>query len=226
MLIKSIPPLTALLCAALLTACAGARHVKPASEKRRPTLRYTPKRADVSEVKYPLTVGVADIGDRRQAKFYGGNDGFFREPLIKGIADVLYNELKSGGVFAKVKRIPVLPPRKLTRMERAKLASEHGVDLLLITDLTRFNLRREKAGDWIADSFANIIEIAWIIRLIHLDSGTVIWADQQDRTSKQIAANGALSPSMMGSLTNKTMREMTADMNMLIYRTGKRMAQP
>ncbi|MFC1680014.1 hypothetical protein ACFL2T_07380 [Elusimicrobiota bacterium] len=221
---KMLSSLCVALCGALLMGCAGARHVKVPSKRRRPTLSYSPKSVPVRSAKYPLIVGVADLRDRRVWKFFGGKDKFFREPIIEGVSNALYNDLKASGLFSGAKRISADLPRKLTGPERLKLHTKHGVDMLLVTDLTKFNMRRIKAGVYLHDSFNILVDIAWVARLIHLDSGTVVWAGQIDRSGKESGASGVLNPGQLGRLTRDTMRKMGADMKMLIQRTGKRMA--
>lgn len=208
--------------ALMLSGCAADKP-SPFRLSKRPSLRYiAPCRARRVQ-KYAAAVGVTTVRDRRLMPFYGDRDGFFREDIPAGLSDMLCAHLRASGVFADVKRIPEPPPDKLTEQDVFRLKVDYGVDMILICDITHFNLLREKMARRITDCFKITLDVGLFCQLVYLDDGTVIWAEQVRRQSKSLAPAGAPAPAHLANLTANAWRAALSDMHVLLLKTGKTM---
>ncbi|MFH1411421.1 MAG: hypothetical protein ABIG55_02115 [Candidatus Omnitrophota bacterium] len=193
-------------------------------KKQRASLRYQP-RSELMQKKYPLTVGVMDVSDKRATSFFlakeGATDEFFQETIADGISEAFYLEMKKSGLFEKVVKIDETRPEELTAGSLSGLREQYNVDMLVVADLSKFNMVREKMGGLQYNSYITRVDIELIAQLIYLKAGVVVWADVVDRISEKHSETGALRPGEVGELTTSTMGDLFSDMKVLIAETGK-----
>lgn len=194
------------------------------------SLNYAP-RASGGALQYPLRLGVLDARDGRVMPFYLKSDDALREPVAQALADVVFVELKASGLFAEVRRIREPAPEGADQAELTALRQKHGVDLLMLTDVTDLNMRREKddmvgVNDFrnVTPEFKIVIEVGWIGRLIYPDQGVVVWGDAVGGKAVALAPTGNLPMERIGTLTREAVASGMSDMRMLMARFGKRMA--
>lgn len=200
----------------------------------KPTMMYRPKSTPRFNQKYDLTVGILPVQDLRVMNFYWYKDDLFEEPILLGLSDILYNELRSSQLFKKVKRINSPLPSNADNTELQAYKEEHGVDMVISADLVAFNMLREKAGEMtrgvqtgavVAAPTRVMIDVAMFAQLIHLESGTLIWADLVERRGQAFALMGVLAPEEVGSLTRQTLSFVFGDLKMLLSAGGKIMVK-
>lgn len=198
----------------------------------KPTMIYRPKSTPRFNRKYDLTVGILPVQDRRVMNFYWYKDDLFEEPIPLGFSDILYNELRSSQLFKKVKRINSPLPSNSDNTALQAYKEKHGVDMVISADLVAFNMLREKAGKMttgvqtgavVAAPTRVMIDVAMFAQLIHLESGTLIWADLVERRGQAFALMGVLAPEEVGSLTRQTLSFVFGDLKMLLSAGGKTM---
>lgn len=194
------------------------------------SLNYAP-RASGGTLQYPLRLGVLDARDGRAMPFHLKSDAALREPVAQAIADVAFVELKASGLFAEVRRIRESVPQGADQTELNAVRQKHGVDLLMLTDLTDLNMRREKDDVMSVHDFRNVtpefkvvIEAGWIGRLVYPAQSVVVWGDAVGGKAVELAPTGNLPMERIGALTREAIASGMSDMRMLIARFGKRMA--
>jgi hypothetical protein len=207
----------------LLIAGCSATEPYPFDSSERPSLHYKPDIQYKRQMKYPLTLGVINAIDRRNIFFYDNKDDYFSEKIPQAVSNMLFSEMKTSGLFKKVVRINEFPPEKITRKYMNKIRKEYKVDMILYTDLTRFNMLREKAGKSVVNTFKISVDVGFISQLIYLKNGYVVWADSVDRQNKELAKDGALESGALGKLADSTMKSAIGDVKVLILKTGKSM---
>lgn len=214
---------------------AGKILIEPFAEEDRPTLFYRPGSDSAPISKYPVTLGVLTVRDKRSMGFYRESDGFFQEDIPSALTDIIYNEMRGSKIFGMVKRINLEPGNKLTMTELQALAKENQVDMLLLTDLSSFHMFRSKAnkygwdafdGQTLVHAFKVSVNAQFVGQLIHPETATVVWADNFGRENAQLAMEGSLPAEELGSLTRHVVKLAINDMKTLIYKTGKRMVTP
>lgn len=99
---------------------------------------FPPGSAILSAPKYPLTVGVLTIKDKRNVLFYHEADNYFAEDTVQGISDSLCRDLQFSGIFSEVVRIPEQPRENLSPEEMQRIKQTYGVDMVLAVYLTDF----------------------------------------------------------------------------------------
>ncbi|MEC7606040.1 MAG: hypothetical protein VYD68_05740, partial [Pseudomonadota bacterium] len=96
------------------------------------------------------------------------------------------------------------------------------------------NMLREKAGE-ITTGFSTgaivaaptrvMVDVSMFAQLIHLDSGTLVWADSVARRGQAFALMSVLAPEEVGSLTRQTLGLVFNDLKMLLSAGGKMMVK-
>lgn len=213
-----IPILT---CVLLFFAGCSATEPSPFGSSERPSLYYRPKQQYSKTLKYPVKLGVLNVKDRRNLRFYDDEDNYFTEKIPEAVSNMLFSEMKTSGMFKEVKKINETPPETITPAYMKKLKSKHNIDMALFTDLTRFNMLREKEGKSIIDTFKITVDIGFVSQLIFLRNGYVVWADSVDRQDKELAKEGALEPQALRRITENAMSSAIGDVKLLILKTGK-----
>lgn len=193
-------------------------------KKQRASLRYQPK-SNPMQKKYPLTVGVMAVSDKRATSFFlaqkGATDEFFQETIADGVSEAFYIEMKKSGLFEKVVKIDEVHPEELTKESLSGLREQYNVDMLFVADLSKFHMVREKMGGLQYNSYITRVDIELIAQLIYLKAGVVVWADVVDRISEKHSETGALRQGEVGELATSTMGYLFSDMKVLIAETGK-----
>ena len=200
----------------------------------KPTMMYRPKSTPRFNQKYDLTVGILPVKDRRVMNFYWYKDDLFEEPIPQGVTDILYNELRSSRLFKKVTRLksPLPPTPDNAALQAYK--EKHSIDMVISADLVSFNMLREKAGE-ITTGFSTgaivaaptrvMVDVSMFAQLIHLESGTLVWADSVARRGQAFALMSVLAPEEVGSLTRQTLGLVFNDLKMLLSAGGKMMVK-
>jgi hypothetical protein len=153
------------------------KRIKPPKSKRLPDLSYRPTVAH-ENFKYPGRVGVFTMRDKRMMKFYDGEDRYFSESIIPSLSNTLYLELKAGRSFRAIKKINARPGPSITRKEIMALGVEHQIDYVFISDLTAFNLLREKmVKSKRGMDFKINVRFALMGQLVDTQTGAVLWAE-------------------------------------------------
>ena len=200
----------------------------------KPTMMYRPKSAARFNQKYNLTVGILPVKDRRVMNFYWYKDDLFEEPIPQGVTDILYNELRSSRLFKKVTRLKSPLPPKPDNASLQAYKEEHGIDMVISADLVALNMLREKAGEMtrgfstgavVAAPTRVMIDVSIFAQLIHLESGTLVWADSVARRGQAFALMSVLAPEEVGSLTRQTLGFVFSDLKMLLSAGGKIMVK-
>lgn len=199
------------------------KKVKPPKTKYRPNLSYRPNVSRLT-VKYPGRVGVLDIRDKRMMLFYGGEDGYFSEPVLETLSNSLFLELKAGRAFEDIKKIPGAHSVDISRKAIAELATQNDVDYIFMTDLTRFNLVREKMVKRKKGlDFKIIVRFGIVGQLIDSKSGAVLWAENIEREDGQLNTDKRVSaedygPSAINSVQNgfDDMKNSIRDLGVLV----------
>ena len=210
-------------------------HVYAAFEKDgKPTMMYRPKSTPRFTQKYDMTVGILPVKDKRVMNFYWYKDDLFEEPIPQGVTDSLYSELRSSRLFKKVTRLksPLPPMPNNAALQAYK--EEHNIDLVISADLVAFNMLREKAGKMtrgvstgaiVAAPTRVMVDVSLFAQLIHLESGTLVWADSVERRGQAFALMSVLAPEEVGSLTRQTLGLVFSDLKMLLSAGGKIMVK-
>ena len=204
----------------LITGC-SAVEPSPFDSSDKPSLYYKPEPQYNKSMKYPVKLGVMGTIDRRNILFYDNEDDYFTEKIPEAVSNMLFSEMKTSGIFKKVKKINEIPPEKLTKDYMNTVRKKYNVDMILYTELTRFNMLREKESNSIVDTFKITVDIGFISQLVYLKNGLVVWADAVDRQDKELAKEGALEPKELGRLTDNSMKSAIGDVKLLIMKTGK-----
>ena len=200
----------------------------------KPTMMYRPKSTPRFRQKYDVTVGILPVQDRRVMNFYWHKDDLFEESIPQGFNDILYTELRSSQLFRKVKRLSSPLPESPDKTALQAYKEKHGVDMVISADLVTFNMLREKEGDMtrgvstgavVAAPTRVMIDVSMFAQLIHLESGTLIWADLVERRGQAFALMGVLAPEEVGSLTRQTLSFVFGDLKMLLSAGGKIMVK-
>lgn len=213
-----------LFAAAFLLCSCAATIPKPAKPSKRPTMLAAPKSRYGGVKKYPFTVGVLTARDARITPFYDLEDDFFREPIPAGVSDALVNHFKVTSIFNEVRRIQRTVPANPSEDFLFDLTVAHPeLDLVLLCDIAKFRLVREKSGGRQIRACSIGVQIALTLQLIHVESGVTVWADQVERINKDMAAKGMLPPEQLGELTRKTLGEVLQDAEQLLLAAGKNM---
>lgn len=183
------------------------KKVKPPKAKHRPNLSYRPN-VSRATFKYAGRVGVLPLRDKRAMAFYGGEDGYFSEPILKTLSDALYLEIKAGRAFRQVKKLTQPTPQKLSRKDIKAIAEQNQLDYIFIADLTAFNLLREKMVKRKKGlDFKINVRFGIVGQLIDAQSGAVLWAepivreDGQLNTDKRVSAED-YGPSAVAAIQN------------------------
>ena len=189
-----------------------------------PSMMYQPAYGQKLQQKYPLKVGIMVARDTRPYKFYNEQDEFFKESIPESFSRMMYQELKNSGLFAETVFINETAPRNLDARMVKLIASEHGVDMILVGDLVDFNLLREKEGHpmGVAWTFNLIFNVKTFSQLIHAPSGTVVWADVIERESRKLT-DGSLKKGDLGPLVTPGLKGLFSDMRELIATAGLNM---
>ena len=200
----------------------------------KPTMMYRPKSTPRFNQKYDLTVGILPVKDRRVMNFYWYKDDLFEEPIPQGVTDILYNELRSSRLFKKVTRLKSPLPRKPDNATLQAYKEKHSIDMVISADLVSFNMLREKAGKMttgvstgavVAAPTRVMVDVSMFAQLIHLESGTLVWADSVARRGQAFALMSVLAPEEVGSLTRQTLGLVFSDLKMLLSAGGKMMVK-
>ncbi len=204
------------------TAQAGqkVKKVKPPKAKHRPNLSYRPNVVRYPS-KYPGSVGVLALRDKRSMKFYGGEDGYFSEDVLTVLSNSLFLEIKAGRVFERVKQIKGLTSQQLTRKDIKALAEAQNVDYIFIADLTAFNLLREKMRKRKKGlDFKINIRFGLVGQLIDAKSGAVLWAEQIVREDGSLNTDKRISAEDYGPSAKRAVQNGFDDMKMSIRTLG------
>ena len=166
--------------------------------------------------------------------FYWYKDDLFEEPIPQGVTDILYNELRSSRLFKKVTRLKSPLPRKPDNATLQAYKEKHSIDMVISADLVSFNMLREKAGKMttgvstgavVAAPTRVMVDVSMFAQLIHLESGTLVWADSVARRGQAFALMSVLAPEEVGSLTRQTLGLVFNDLKMLLSAGGKMMVK-
>lgn len=203
---------------------------KPSGSSSKPTLLYQPQPSQGYQPKYPVTLGVFRASDKRLMEFYASHDDFFQEDNMEGLSKVIYQELSSSGLFSSVKYIPEPAPADLSPENLMRIKDQHGVDLLFFSDITRFQLLREKLNAQMAwegqlktNDMQITIDFGMIGQLVYPKRSLVVWGDSVSERKIAYASSGALEPEELGNITRNALRGAMKDMRVLIATTGKNM---
>ena len=166
--------------------------------------------------------------------FYWYKDDLFEEPIPQGVTDSLYNELRSSRLFRKVTRLKSPLPPTPDNAALRDYKEEHNIDMVISADLVAFNMLREKAGKMtrgvstgaiVAAPTRVMVDVSLFAQLIHLESGTLVWADSVERRGQAFALMSVLAPEEVGSLTRQTLGLVFSDLKMLLSAGGKIMVK-
>ena len=203
----------------MLVGC-SATEPYPEDDGERPYLGYQPKIQRGLYVKYPVKLGVLYVRDQRKLLFYDEEDDYFDKRIDRSVSNMIFSEMKGSGLFKKVILIKETPPNILSKKFLSDIRNNYKVDMILVTDLTKFNMLREKSGDNVIDTFKISVDVAFVSQLIYLRNGLIIWANSVERTRKDLAKDGALEAQPLGELSCSVMRAAVADIKVLIQKTG------
>ena len=204
-----------------------ANEIKPAKESKRPSFMYKPALARLSP-KYEQELGILPIIDSRVSLFYGGEDSFYKDPIITGLNRLFNLELKYSGLFAKVKSIKKLSSTNPEIPEMQTIGNANKTNLLLLTYLTGFNFNRTpvdiypKRGRFEVD-FANALKISFVCQVIDVDTGLILFAEEISRESVEYARSGSFKMDVLQKMTKDTLRESFSDLKILIRENGLRL---
>ena len=140
--------------------------------------------------------------------FYGGEDGYFSDPVLTSLSNALYLEIKAGRAFQNTQKITGQFPADMSRKAISDLAANQGVDYLFIADLTRFNLLREKmVKSKKGLDFKINVRFGMVGQLIDAKSGAVLWAESIEREDGQLNTDKRVSaedygPSAINAVQN------------------------
>ena len=212
--------LLAIISITLMLAGCSATKPYPEDEGERPDLSYKPNVKKVPYIKYPVKLGVLYVRDKRELLFYDEQDDYFDKRIDRSVSNMIFSEMKSSGLFKKVILIKETPPNILSEKFLLDMKNNYKVDMILVTDLIKFNMLREKSGANVIDTFKISIDVAFISQLIYLNKGLIIWANSVERTRKDLAKNGALESQSLAELSCSVMRAAVADIKVFIRKTG------
>lgn len=188
-----------------------------------PSMMYQPAFGQKLQQKYPLKVGIMVARDTRPYNFYDEEDDFFKESIPEGFSRMMFQEFRNSGLFAETVFINEAAPKDLDAKALKLIASEHNVDMILVGDLIDFNLLREKEGNVISVFTYNLIfNVKTFSQLIHVQSGTVVWADVVERESR-ILTDGSLKKGELNPLVTPGLKGLFNDMRELISTAGLNM---
>lgn len=200
---------------------ATTKKVKPPRKRSaRPSLSYRPD-SSYGQPKYALRLGVMPLRDQRQARFYGGTDEFFAEPVMDVLQDTAYYELKSSSLFSGVVSLPPEDHSALSRERLAKMARQHGVDLIFVGDLLSFNMLREKMRASKKGADFNIkVRFGMFGQLIDARTGAVLWAEQVEREFSDLNTSGKVTGKDYGANATRALKAGFNDIKQFIRATG------
>lgn len=201
------------------------KKVKPPKAKHRPNLSYRPNVAHLP-AKYPGTVGVLAMRDKRAMKFYGGDDGYFSENVLQTLSDTLYLEIKAGKSFTGVKKMPNVHEQQLDRKTIKALAKKQGIDYIFIADLTAFNMLREKMRkNKKGLDFKINIKFGLVGQLIDANTGAVLWSEVITRADGMLNTDKRISAEDYGPSSQRAIQNGFDDMKMSIRTLGLEISQ-
>ncbi|MBT4161480.1 MAG: hypothetical protein HOC70_14725 [Gammaproteobacteria bacterium] len=201
-------------------------------EEGRPTLSYRPDGKTRYEQKYPVTVGILPLRDRRIINFYWDKDDLFEERIDKGIAEILFNEIQMSRIFGSVKVLDIDVPDDITPEFLNQVKEAHDVDMVMITDLVAFHMFRRKAGEMVRSQITvatvaaptrYIIQATISGQLVHNETATIVWSDTCERQVQDFALMGLLEPYEVGELARRSLQFLFGDFKLLLSAGGKRM---
>lgn len=201
----------------LFAGCGSVQPEAPKKESQRISLIYQPDSLITKEQKYPLTLGVLELEDKRIMPFYL-SENFFQEGEIAGLSQLTYFELRRSGLFKDVIYIKEQKPQEITQEYLTQLHEKYGIDMLFIGSLTKFYLFREGLN-------TNIVHSSIIGQIIYHKGGHIIWNGEVERSNKIFSQEQAVTLNELTSLTHNTLKLMYRDMIEYIDQTGKRMVK-
>ncbi len=202
-----------------------AKKIKAPRRKKRPSLSFRPE-VSRQAPKYNGKVGVLQFRDRRGFKFYGGSDDFFAEPTVEALNSALFIGTKSGRAFTQVVKVPVQPSVRLSRQELKGIASQYGLDYILLSDLTTFTLLREKmATRKKGYDFSVKVRFGLFGQLIDPKSGAILWAEPVVREMGQLNIKRKTKAEDYGDSAVAAVKAVMADMSISIHTIGLEVRQ-
>lgn len=232
--------LLALAISLIFIGCGSVDTPKPSEDiSKRPSMIYQPDRYGRMDMLYPVNVGIMNLNDKRVLPFYGHGE-FFQEEDMKGLKQMTYLELKKSGLFARVKNIPEKAPDNIDDAFLQKMHKEYDVDMILILDVTNFNLFRSKAGKkmetgihfgahnidndtYAPGSFKIDVVASMIGQLIYYDGAIIVWSGDVSRSKRVAVTEGAVTNKELSELTQNTLKPFYTELKKHISTTAKRM---
>ena len=234
--------LIALAISLVFVACGSVDAPKPSDNiSKRPSMIYQADKFGGMEMLYPVKLGIMQLNDKRTLPFYA-NGQFFQENDMEGLNQMTYLELKKSGLFSQVKKIPQKAPFKVDDAFLQKMIEKYDVDMILILDVTNFNLFRSKNGknmdtsihmgvhnienDTYAPGAFKIDILATMIgQLIYCDGGIIVWSGDVSRSKRIAVTDGVVNSRELSELSQGTLRPLYTALKKHIVATGKRMGQ-
>lgn len=211
-----------------LAGCGGgikkAQEIEGLKESRRPSLMVQPVPGRAPLV-YPYQAGVFIPRDLRSMAFYGGSDDFFQEDdVAEALGNTLYFDLKSSGLFAAVMPIRETAPERLEQPLLMQAARAAGVDLLIVPDITRFTMVREKLNkaedDMSGADFEIKVTMSMAVQVIVPSLNVAVFAEELKREAVIINTTGALG-SELGQPVRAVIAGLMQDLRAIMPRTAR-----
>lgn len=228
----------------VLIGCGGPKTFKAEKDvAKRPSMLYQPDNRDSMKMKYPLSVGILKLNDKRVLPFYSQKN-FFKESDIDGLQQITFLELKRSGLFETIVNIPEIAPKQIDDQFLKLMHQKYQVDMILVLDVTNFNLFRAKMGkelmkDWTIGnmfgtsqmrkeyaigSFSMQVRASMVGQLIYYDGGYIVWSGEMKRADLIPVTDAVLTPSQLALLSRNTLKPLFSDLKRHIAKNGKRMA--
>ncbi|NOR57647.1 MAG: hypothetical protein GQ474_03905 [Sulfurimonas sp.] len=222
--------------------CGSVDAPKPSADvSKRASMIYQPDKFGRMEMLYPVNVGIMQLNDKRVLPFYAQGQ-FFQEDDMDGLNQMTYLELKKSGLFARVKNIPEKIPANIDDVFLQNMHKKYDVDMILILDVTSFNLFRSKNGrhmdtsihfgtqnvendGYAPGAFKIDITASMIGQLIYYDGGIVVWSGDVSRSKRIAVADGVVSSEQLSELAQGTLKPFYTELKKHIFTTAKRMGQ-
>lgn len=202
-------------------AASKVKEVKPPKKaKNRPDLSYRPT-VSRTNFKYAGTVGVLPFTDKRLTSFHGGKDHYFSGTIPEELSDILYLEVKAGRTFEHIKKLNITLGPSPTRQEIEAFAIEHDVDYILQTDLTHFNMLREKVQKRKRGlDFEVSVRFGFVGQIIDAKTGAILWAEPILREDAILNTDKRVSSQDYGPIAQMVLQSGFDDMKQSIRLLG------
>ncbi len=205
---------------------AGIDKIKPPKDKHKLSISYKPDGRQTFPRKYNVRVGVLPMRDRRMMKFYAGSDDFFIDNVLNTINNSQYFELKFSQLFKNTSRLKDQMPAQIDTKNLSTIAKQGQVDLILVSDLVKFNLLREKmVREKNGVDYQVVVAFEFVSQLIEPRSGKILWAEHIRRDVRTLNTTGKVLPGEYTANAIGALQAGFSDMKQLILSTGLEIAR-